>query len=210
MRAISFEDHRRISAAIAAAESRTAGEICCVVARASGSYFFAAALMVTAGMLASSLVLAFALEYWWISMRLPVFVAAQMLAIAAALLILWAFPALRLRLVPRRLLDETAHGLALRQFLARNLHVTAERTGVLIFVSLAERYAEIVADSGIAAKVPQADWDAAIATLLDHARSERLADGIVIAVGMAGDLLARHFPARPGDANEIEDHLIEL
>ena len=174
------------------------------------SVFFAAALMVTAGMLASSLVLAFALEYWWISMRLPVFVAAQMLAIAAALLILWAFPALRLRLVPRRLLDETAHGLALRQFLARNLHVTAERTGVLIFVSLAERYTEIVADSGIAAKVPQADWDAAIATLLDHARSERLADGIVIAVGMAGDLLARHFPARPGDANEIEDHLIEL
>lgn len=207
---MSPEDHRRISAAIAEAESRTAGEICCVVARVSGSYFFAAALMVTAGMLASSLVLAFALEYWWISLRLPVFVGAQMLAIVAALFILWAFPELRLRLVPRRLLDETAHALALRQFLARNLHVTAERTGVLIFVSIAERYAEIVADSGIATKVTQADWNATIATLLNHAHSDQLPDGIVIAVGMARDLLARHFPPRPGDVDEIENHLIEL
>ena len=72
--------------------------------------------------------------------------------------------------VPRRLRYRRAHDNALKQFLARNVHITTARTGVLIFVSLAERYAEVVADSGINAKVPQETWNDIVADLVAHAQ----------------------------------------
>ena len=62
------------------------------MARASDSYFFPAALIVTVSILIVSLAVAFALEYWWFSIRLPVFVAAQLLALAAALALLYCLP----------------------------------------------------------------------------------------------------------------------
>ena len=210
VRTMTEQEHARIAEAIRKAETRTAGEIYCVVARASDSYFFSAALIVTASIMIVSLAVAFALEYWWFGIRLPVFVAAQLLALAAALALLYAFPFLRMRLAPRRWQYLRAHDNALKQFLARNVHLTAERTGVLVFVSIAERYAEIVADAGINAKVPQETWDGVVAELIEHARKDRLADGFVSAVETIGKLLATHFPVKPGDINELDDHLVEI
>ncbi|MEP9397496.1 TPM domain-containing protein [Mesorhizobium sp. KR2-14] len=204
------EEHARIAAAIREAETKTAGEIYCVVARSSGSYFFPAACFVLGAILLLSLPLALVLEYWWISLRLPVFVAAQLLAAATALALLWLAPASRLWFVPRRVRYRRAHENALRQFIARNVHITASRTGVLIFVSLAERYASVVADGGINQHVPQHAWDAVIRDLVGHASRDRLADGFVSAIGAVGGLLAVHFPARADDVNELDDHLIEI
>ena len=210
VKTLTDEEHARIAEAIRKAEANTAGEIYCVVARASDGYFFSAALIVTISILVVSLAVAFALEYWWFAVRVPVFVGAQLLAIAAALGLLYAFPSLRIRLAPRRWQYMRAHENALKQFLARNVHLTAERTGVLIFVSLAERYAEVVADAGINAKVPQDTWNAVVAGLIDHARKDKLADGFVSAVETVGQLLARHFPVKQGDINELDDHLVEI
>ncbi|RUM97629.1 TPM domain-containing protein [Pseudaminobacter arsenicus] len=202
--------HARIAAAIRAAEAKTAGEIYCVVARSSDSYFFPAAFILSAAMLLASLPVALGLEYWWVSIRLPFFVAAQLLALASALLLLWIVPSLRIRLVPRALQYRRGHDNALKQFLARNVHITTARTGVLIFVSLAEHYAEIVADSGINRHVPQGEWDAILRDLLAHARAERLADGFVVAIGAVGEHLTKYFPVSAGDVNELDDHLVEI
>lgn len=204
------QEHARVTAAIRAAEESTAGEIYCVVARSSDSYFFPAAFTLIVAMLVASLAIAFAMEQWWVTLRLPVFVAAQMLALASALLVLWLFPALRIFLVPRPLRYRRAHDNALKQFLARNVHITTARTGVLVFVSLAERYAEIVADSGINEKVSQGVWDGIVADLIAQARRNQLADGFVSAIGTVGALLAEHFPAHAEDVNELDDHLVEI
>lgn len=204
------EDHARIAEAIRSAEETTAGEIYCVVAQRSDGYFFSAALVVTVAILVLSLGVAYAIEAWWLTMRLPVFVAAQLLALAAALALIYAFPGLRIMLAPRRWQYVRAHDNALKQFLARNVHLTAERTGVLIFVSLAERYAEIVADAGINAKVPQDLWDSIVAGLLEDAQRGRLADGFVTAIAAVGALLAEHFPVGASDVNELDDHLVEI
>ncbi len=210
IRTMTEQEHARIAEAIRRAETDTAGEIYCVVARASDSYFFSAALIVTASIMIVSLAVAFGLEYFWFGIRVPIFVAAQLLALAAALALLYAFPLLRMRLAPRHWQYICAHDNALKQFLARNVHLTAERTGVLVFVSIAERYAEIVADAGINAKVPQETWDVLVAELIEHARRDRLADGFVSAVEIVGKLLAAHFPVKPGDVNELDDHLVEI
>jgi putative membrane protein len=204
------DEHARIANAIREAESKTSGEIYCVVARASGSYFFHAACFLLGAILLLSLPVALALEYWWISLRLPVFVAAQILAAAGALALLWFVPASRLWFVPRRLRYRRAHDNALKQFIARNVHITANRTGVLIFVSLAERYASVVADSGINQHVPQHAWDGVIRDLIAHASEDRLADGFVVAIGSVGALLANHFPARADNVNELDDHVVEI
>jgi putative membrane protein len=209
-RPLSEEEHVRITEAIRTAEQRTSGEIYCVVARSSDSYFFPAAFTLFYAILLVSLVAAFALEYWWLTLRLPLFVAAQILALGAALILLWLFPPLRIVLVPRQLRYRRAHDNALKQFLSRNVHVTSARTGVLIFVSLAERYAEIVADSGINSRVDQAVWDDVVARLVAGAREDRLADGFVSAVATVGKLLGRHFPVTSANPNELDDHLVEI
>lgn len=207
---LSEQDHARIADAIGTAEATTAGEIYCVVARSSDGYFFSAALIVTVSMLLISMGVAFIIETQWLTIRLPVFVGAQLLAVAAGLAAVYALPGLRMMLAPRRWQYLRAHENALKQFLGRNVHLTAERTGVLIFVSLAERYAEIVADAGINEKVPQEMWDSIVAGLIDDASHGRLADGYVSAIASVGALLDEHFPVRPGDINELDDHLIEI
>jgi putative membrane protein len=209
-RPLNAEEHARITKAIRIAEQGTSGEIYCVVARSSDSYFFPAAFTLMVTMLIASLVAAFALEYWWLTLRAPLFVAAQMLALGSGLILLRLFPPLRIILAPRQLRYRRAHDNALKQFLSRNVHITSARTGVLIFVSLTERYAEIVADSGISSRVAQAVWDDVVGQLVADAREGRLADGFVSAVGTVGQLLSEHFPGMAGDLNELDDHLVEI
>lgn len=203
-------DHERIALAIREAEATTSGEIYCVVARRSDEYFFSSALIVMVSILLISLGVAWLIEANWLSIRLPHFVIAQVLAFAAALIAIYALPGLRILLAPRRWQYMRSHDNAMKQFLSRNVHMTAQRTGVLIFVSLAERYAEIIADAGIDAVVPQDTWDSIVAGLIDDARTDRLADGFVTAIGTVGHLLAEHFPIRPDDVNELADHLVEI
>ena len=81
---------------------------------------------------------------------------------------------------------------------------------MLIFVSLAERYAVVLADSGIDARVGQHVWDGVVRDLTGHAARDRLADGFVQAVEAVGTVLAEHFPVTPGDVNELDDHLVEI
>ncbi|MDX8465556.1 TPM domain-containing protein [Mesorhizobium sp. VK23B] len=209
-RPISPQDHDRIADAIRAAEARTDGEIYCVVAQSSDSYFFPAAFAAALATLIVSLAVAYGLEAWWLTMRLPHFVLAQLLALGCMLALLWALPGWRIHLVPRRLRYQAAHANAMKQFLARNVHRTSARTGVLIFVSIAERYAEVVADSGINAKVGQHVWDDVVRELTRHAGDDRLADGFVKAIESVGAVLADHFPVTEGDTNELDDHLVEI
>ncbi|TIT75581.1 MAG: TPM domain-containing protein [Mesorhizobium sp.] len=209
-RPISPEDHDRIAEAIRAAEAKTAGEIYCVVAQSSNGYFFPAAFAAALATLIVSLAVAYGLEAWWLTIRLPHFVLAEILALSCMLVLLWMLPRLRIHLVPRRLRYQAAHANAMKQFLARNVHRTSARTGVLMFVSIAERYAEVVADSGIDAKVGQHVWDGVVRELTRHAGDDRLADGFVKAIESVGAVLAEHFPVTEGDTNELDDHLVEI
>lgn len=203
-------EHQRISDAIRAAERRTAGEIYCVVAKSSGRYFASAAVSVLIAIMIASAIVALALHYLWIEPNLTVFVSAQLASVACALAILRFSPAIAMRFVPISLSYRRAHENAVSQFLAHNVHRTAERTGVLLFVSLRERYATVIADGGIDSHVAQETWNGIVAELIDAARADRLADGFVAAIGTVGALLATHVPQRSGDVNELPDHLVEI
>jgi len=82
---------------------------------------------------------------------------------------------------------------------------TAENSGILIYVQLLDRRVEILADRGIAASVPQAEWDAICREMeACFARGEWRA-GALRAVSRAGELLASHFPAGAANPNELPD-----
>jgi putative membrane protein len=189
-------DLSRVVEAIRAAEVRTAGEIFCVIAHASSTY----RLVPIAWAALVALLVPLALIYLsnWPAATIYTLQLAAFIVIAAVL----SVPAVRFRIVPRQTMRRRAHAEAMRQFLAQGLHLTERRTGVLIFASVAERYAEIVADSGINAKVESNVWENAIAALIAAIKDGRPGDGLVAAVEQCGVVLARHFP--PGAINRDE------
>ena len=95
-------------------------------------------------------------------------------------------------------------------FLAHGVHLTEARTGVLIYVALAERRVEIVADAGINAKVEQAVWDNLAQAVTDPAREGRLADGLVAAVAGVRGHLAQHFLPPALNRNELANQVVEI
>jgi putative membrane protein len=98
----------------------------------------------------------------------------------------------------------------MRQFLAQGLHLTEQRTGVLIFASVAERYAEIIADRGISAKVGNEVWQQAVAALVDAIKAGRPGDGFVAAVERCGAVLAQHFPPGAIRRDELPNKLVVM
>ncbi len=209
-RALSDAEHRRIAESIRQAETATSGEIVCVVARASGDYFFSAATTALLVVLGAGFVVALFLSRQWMVLDLPLFALAQIAAALCLLFVLACVPRLRLRFTLPSTRLRLAHDNACRQFLARNMHRTEAHTGVLIFVSLAERYAEVLADSGIHTRVPDNTWNDLIEALLQKAREDQMADGLVEEVGEVVLHLAQHFPPTRRDRNELTDHVVDI
>ena len=201
---IDASDKERVSTAIRAAEAKTAGEIFCVIAQRSGDYRLIPLTWAAGAALFAPLPLIYLMHWTAGGVYL-----AQLLLFAGVALAL-SHPAVLFRIVPRRTKDAHAHAVAMTQFLAQGLHQTAERTGVLIFASAAERYAEIIADAGINAKVGPDVWNAAIADLIEAVKAGHPADGFVAAIERCGAVLAAHFPPGSLNTEELPDKLVEI
>ena len=87
------------------------------------------------------------------------------------------------------------------------MHRTAARHGVLIYVSVGDHKLAVLGDRGIHERVGQAYWERLVEAVLAHFREERPRDGLLHAVAEVGAVLARHFPRRPGDVNELSDQV---
>jgi putative membrane protein len=201
---ISEADKLEVEAAISEAEKSTSGEIVAVIARASGSYYYVPYLW---GALAALLV-PWPLIFWtWLPEETIYLI---QLAVFAALTAVLHYQPLRLMLVPRSVMRQRAHRRAMQQFFAQNIYTAPEHTGVLLFVSVAERYAEIVSDPAIAGKVPATEWQDIIAKLTASIGGGNAGKGLVQAIRRVGEHLAAHFPAPPGKPDLLPNHLVML
>ena len=201
---ISDDDKTRVTAAIRAAEARTAGEIFCVIARHSSDY----RLVPVAWAAAASLFVPLPLLYFT-AWSAPVVYLLQIIAFLLGTFVL-SQPALRFRIVPRRAMHDRAHAEAMRQFHAQGIDRTEHRTGVLIFASAAERYVEIIADAGINDKVSSEVWDDAVGLLVIAIKDNRPGDGFVAAIERCGATLAEHVPPGALKRDELPDKLLEI
>lgn len=198
------DDRQRIESAIAEAERRTSGELVAVVAQSAGDYRYVPLLwpaLVALLLPAILLTIEPGMSAWTLY-----------LVQAAAFLVLALLAQLpvRMALVPDWLKRRRASRLAREQFFERGLHLTRGRMGVLIFVSVAEHYVEIIADEGIDALVPPGTWDKAVADFIERVRAGRIAEGFLDMIEVIGARLAEHFPRAPDDRDELPNRLIEI
>jgi putative membrane protein len=220
---ITDADRARVAAAIADAEKTTDGEIVAILADQSDAYHDVAlhwALL--AALLALAVIAAWPLVFLgcldrltgWHEAHDPRTLLTILLVIlvlkflVARLLLTWR--PLRLALTPRATKARRVRRRAVLLFKAGTERRTATRTGVLLYLSLAEHRAEIVVDETIHAKVPPEAWGAAMAALVTAVRENRAGDGMVAAVSAIGAILADALPFTGTDPNELPDRLIEL
>ena len=221
---LSEADHDKVSAAIAAAEAKSNGEIVAVATPLSDSYHDVAlhwALVPLFAVLAWAAWRPTALTWWYnflfggwdpeptLGQLLTLLMIFAALKFTVALLILKWMP-LRLKLTPVTTKHRRVRRRAVTVFRAAAERRTVGRTGVLIYLSMGERRAEIVADEAILKVTDDSTWGEAMASLLEHVREGRAGDGIVSAIEQVGAVLAEHFPRGAEDINEIPDKLIEL
>ncbi|MDB5440042.1 MAG: hypothetical protein JWM33_2469 [Caulobacteraceae bacterium] len=224
---ITPEDHQRIAEAVAKAERGTSGEIRCVLAAESAdsrrnalTWAAGAALIVPA----AALLLGFRPEAlsrifgsWTVGhlaardaqvvSSLTTYIALQTAVFVIAwLLASWA--PLRRLLTPKFSVIQRVHTATLGQFMALGLHRTRDRTGVLLYASVAERRAEVFADEGIYAKAPPEVWGEIVDRLVAGLRRGDPAEGFVAAVERTGEILAACLPPRENDADELPNDLV--
>ena len=216
--------HRLISEAVAAAEQGTAGEIVTIVADRSDAYHDVGLHWAIAAMLLVPALLA--LFPHWIVMLLNRFsngwaeeprLASVMLALFALMTIAFlvvryalAWMPLRMALTPGATKDRRVRRRAVAFFKVGAERRTSGRTGILIYLFMAEHRAEIVADEAIHSRVAREAWGDAMIALIDHVRAGRTAEGMAAAVAQVGGILAQAFPRGADDVNELPDRLIEL
>ena len=217
-------DRAKVTDAVTQAELQTSGEIVTVIARRSDAYHDVAAHWgILAMLLSIALLAAFPSAIEAVHDRLfdpwadgipasTVLTIALAVASIAFLLVRWllSVPALRLALTPARTKARRVHARALALFRTGAEKRTTGSTGVLLYLSIAEHRAEIIADAAIHSKVPSERWGDAMAALIVAIKDGRPADGMADAVGQIGAILSQHFPRRDDDVNELPDRLIEL
>ena len=221
---LSDDDHAKVSAAIAKAEAQTNGEIVAVATPISDPYHDVAlhwALIPLFAVLAWAAWRPTALAWWYdfliggweseptMSQLLTLLMVFAALKFIVWLLILKWMP-LRIALTPGATKERRVRRRAITIFRAAAERRTVGRTGILIYLSMAEHRAEIVADEAITKVTTPETWGEAMAALLVEVKQGRPADGIIAAIEQVGFVLAEHFPRSATDKNEIPDKLIEL
>lgn len=201
---LSQADKDAVAAAIGEIERRSSAEIVVVAARASSDYGDAAALTAGIAALAGGALAA----TLWPALPAWMLIAGQT-ALFALLLALHLAIGLGHRLAPQPLRAARAKRAAAVEFAKLVGGLTSDKRGLLIYLSAAERHIEIVADRGIAAVVPDAEWQRVVAQFTEDARPKGVGPALLAALGACGTLLATACPAEPNQRNELSDRVLE-
>ena len=221
---LSKEQHAIVTTAVSEAESTTSGEIVTVLADRSDGYsdvilVWAVALAFTA----MSLFAVFPEPFlglwdslsggwgtdWTTGGIVTVTILLGLLTFGLSWLVI-AHDALRFFFIPAPVKSARAHQAAIKHFKVGAERRTHGRTGVLLYLSMREHRAEIVADETIATRVPAEIWGEAMVDMLAEVSRGRIAEGLAAGVRDVGKVLAEHFPREKDDQNELPDRLIEV
>ncbi len=193
----------RIEAAVRQAEAGTSSEIAVSVVPSSGDDRGMAAV---AGALVFGVILAIGPAVWWNYDRL-VWLG---IALVAAIIVFWLCDRfdLGLRCLPARLLMKDARRAARAAFLDHGIDTTPERNAVLLFVSRAEHYVEILPDRAAAAAIEPAHWAGIVDAFRRQMHQTDLGEAVAAAVAAIGTLCAVHFPAAGANLDPVSNRPI--
>ena len=201
----SDSDKAMIMQAVIAAEKQTSGEIVPVIAHQSGDYAEVFRKISAIGIgLAAVIAICVHARYPFFDVRYLILFPILGHSLGYVLM---PFGALTRWVVGGTELAENVHNGALAAFSRHGLHHTKGETGVLIYISLLEHRVEILADRGIHSKVGEGYWREEVAKIVAGIKEKRAASALAEVIQEIGAKLAQHFPAAPGDKNELPDDL---
>jgi putative membrane protein len=217
-------DHLLVTAAVADAEHHTSGEIVTIVTDLSDDYGDIGLAWATMVAFLALSVVAFAPAFYlglvdrllggWGHVWQPSeYLALIFLFMGGKWLGTWLlmkWMPLRLFLTPKHVKQNRVRARAIDLFKVGTESKTLGRTGVLLYVSLREHQAEIVADEAISGQVSAEVWGDAMLALIRDIRAGRPGEGMAEAVKRMGVVLAEHFPKGSENPNELPDRLIEI
>jgi putative membrane protein len=196
-------DCKRIEAAVARVEERSATEFVVAVVPKSANHSRYRALGAAAWSVAVAMayfpLIPWGAEKWALALQLPIGLIAWFVL---------GIPAVHRRLIPRHDAESAVRATALRIFAERKIYETRDRTGMLLLISALERRVVILGDRGIHDRVGDDGWRAQVDLLVRRLREGRAADGIVEVLEQLETTLAANVPVRPGDRNELPDSVI--
>ena len=216
------DDHRIVTTAVSEAEKATDGEIVTIVTAESDHYGDVAWAISGLVALTALLVISLFPEWYlgivdWLSggwngiTALPywaLFAFAALKFFGTRLILIWK--PLLFVLIPPPIKNARVRKRAVSLFTVSTDHRTVGRTGILLYLSMREHRAEIVADDAIVEKVESAVWGDAMVALIDLVRDGKPGEGMAEAVRQMGLVLTEHFPKTDNNPNELPDRLIEL
>ena len=204
MALLTEHEQRQVAEAIARVEKNTDAELVTVLAARADDYAYIPLLW--ASLIA--LVVPGVVHYLSGYLTMYTLLLAQWVTFIVLCLV-FRLPRVTTRLIPRSVRHWRASNLARRQFLEQNLHRTIGSTGVLIFVSEAERYVEILVDEGISKRLGNDSWDVIVAAFTEQVRQGRTLEGFVTCIEACGELLKVHVPVTQV-RNELPNRLVVL
>ncbi|KLE35094.1 TPM domain-containing protein [Aurantiacibacter luteus] len=221
---LSQADHEVVSNAVQQAELGTSGEIVPVIADRSDGYTDVVLVWAAAAAFTAMSVFAAFPEFFltkldllrggwvheWSFGEVLAWAVGLGLVKFAAVWALLSWDALKFLFVPGPVKRQRVFERAVRHFKVGAEGRTKGKTGVLIYLSMREHRAEIVADDSITDLVPAEVWGEAMADMLAEVKRGRVAEGIAAGVRDVGKVLGQHFPRGADDENELPDRLIEV
>jgi putative membrane protein len=221
---LSQADHALVTASVTQAERSSDGEIVTIVADKSDSYHDVGLHYAVLAMLLVPAVLAVLPQGFidWVTGAslgwnatigrgaLMAFLIAMLAAVFLIVRYALAYMPLRMALTPGSTKTRRVQRRALQLFKVGAERRTVGRTGVLLYLSLHEHRAEIVADEAIHSKVEPEVWGDAMAVLIENVKAGRPGEGMAKAVEQIGLVLAQCLPKTIDNPNEVPDRLIEL
>lgn len=202
------DDHlEEVSEAVRRAELKTSGEIVPMVVKHSSSIGHVPLDLFILGLLIFSL-LDMGLR---IVTVIPVGVAGWVAAILLLIVLtrwLSRYPAVIRLFITEHDQMEMVERRAQLEFYHNKVNATGNSTGVLLFLSLLERKAVVLADQSISAKLPPETWNQVLKTLIEGIQSHHVGHGLTKAIDQCAAILEKHFPVAPGDTNELCNRLI--
>lgn len=197
-------EKEQVACAVAAVEKKTSGEVVVMVVDASDTYPEAGLL---AGLAIGGLT-ALLITDLFLADSLIFFVPLMALGLIAVCSLARVNPWLLRLFIPESRLAARVSQRALLAFYEKGLHATRERTGVLFFISLLEHKVWILADKGIYEKIPQESLQAYAKDIATGIKEGRAGSALCRQIEAVGAVLARDFPVRADDANELADQLL--
>lgn len=207
---LSQEEIKKVETAVAEAESKTSGEIVCMVVPKSYHYPMSDVIGATSLALPLALILTPLTGAWmWIGpQNMWLFLGIFTLLFILSFLAVKYIAIIKRLFISHREMEEEVEEAALTSFFLRGLYQTRERNGILLFISAFEHKVWILADKGINDKVPQGHWDDIVTELINGIRSKHAASAICNAVAAIGEDLKHHFPIQADDTNELSNVII--